>query len=577
MSTPSYGETITGGIQDISALLPLLGTEQCESHVGSALSDGYLFAAATPLSIFGTLGLVNAGFKAAIATIDIPRWGYLGAEKLRDAGFRPSGKNLALIMMDPANRKRYLVETRLCELMKDVGLENDGQVYVSFNLEWWNIKMAVATAAFCIANLAAYIELILHNDNRVRAIFRLIFPVMRILGSFLTVVSLQILLQRRTTNLTRARELFGQLDSILRKYHPNLLGKLTDDVDAIWDTMIASDKCLSSLRSLACSHVSDDQRFREELECFARGKLLAASDRLWEWPFVFLTLLGAFGSVVGYIGCFTIVQGYAGSLLGPLLWLGAETTLSIIRVLIWSLNPKFDDAPLLKLQPNRKDDIFDKVLPFVTQREPSSLPDVEINGLELNVQRAYQSLQSLSRHSGIFIERLDRRAFPNRSFLYSLTPRKTGLKLDLFILIVDDNEVDQMARVYYQENEMSKFRFATYTARHVEGPVVFGRPKPEGYQIRGGSVVVGGLIHDISKDHVASDTHLQAALRRQYWSILEASKVQVNEVLLNRELTKRKKRVQVRPDSRDRWAGRKTSIDRTPEAVELGWQGEKQV
>ena len=37
----SVGATLTGGIQDVSAL-PLLGTEQCEDHASSTLTKGYL-------------------------------------------------------------------------------------------------------------------------------------------------------------------------------------------------------------------------------------------------------------------------------------------------------------------------------------------------------------------------------------------------------------------------------------------------------------------------------------------------------------------------------------------------------
>ena len=51
-SGTSFRGTLTGGIQDISALLPLLGTEQCEDHVSSALTKGYIYAAATPISLF---------------------------------------------------------------------------------------------------------------------------------------------------------------------------------------------------------------------------------------------------------------------------------------------------------------------------------------------------------------------------------------------------------------------------------------------------------------------------------------------------------------------------------------------
>ena len=69
---PSVGTTLTGGIQDITALLPLLGTDQCEKHVGSALEGGYLYAAATPLSIFGSLGIVKLGISVLISSISIP-------------------------------------------------------------------------------------------------------------------------------------------------------------------------------------------------------------------------------------------------------------------------------------------------------------------------------------------------------------------------------------------------------------------------------------------------------------------------------------------------------------------------
>jgi hypothetical protein len=33
-----FGATIAGGIQNIAGLLPLLGTQQCEEHIASALA-----------------------------------------------------------------------------------------------------------------------------------------------------------------------------------------------------------------------------------------------------------------------------------------------------------------------------------------------------------------------------------------------------------------------------------------------------------------------------------------------------------------------------------------------------------
>ena len=61
------GSTLTGGIQDIAAFLPLLGTEQCSIHVSSALTQGYFYAASAPMSIFGSLGVVIAGSKTFVA------------------------------------------------------------------------------------------------------------------------------------------------------------------------------------------------------------------------------------------------------------------------------------------------------------------------------------------------------------------------------------------------------------------------------------------------------------------------------------------------------------------------------
>ena len=49
-SKGEIGSTLTRGIQDIAAILPLLGTEQCTVQVSSALTRGYLYAAATSIA-----------------------------------------------------------------------------------------------------------------------------------------------------------------------------------------------------------------------------------------------------------------------------------------------------------------------------------------------------------------------------------------------------------------------------------------------------------------------------------------------------------------------------------------------
>ncbi|KAJ7909321.1 hypothetical protein B0H13DRAFT_1616630, partial [Mycena leptocephala] len=109
---PSFGTTISSGIQDISAILSLFGTEQCELHVGSALcgggSGGYLYAAITPVSIFGSLGVAKAAFSIFLTSLPF------GARKLKHMGFEPKGDVVAATLLDG---DRYVAETRLLRLL----------------------------------------------------------------------------------------------------------------------------------------------------------------------------------------------------------------------------------------------------------------------------------------------------------------------------------------------------------------------------------------------------------------------------------------------------------------------------
>ena len=140
---PNIGTTLTGGIQDIAALLPLLGTDQCEKHVGSALEGGYLYAAAAPLSIFGSLGVVKIG-------ISVRRW--LGARILDNAGFKPVGTVAPLIAMDET---RYMAETRLMEILKEKHIDDPERVSVEWKSTEWNVMLVlcIMVAAVCSVTL----------------------------------------------------------------------------------------------------------------------------------------------------------------------------------------------------------------------------------------------------------------------------------------------------------------------------------------------------------------------------------------------------------------------------------------
>ncbi len=72
------------------------------------------------------------------------------------------------------------------------------------------------------------------------------------------------------------------------------------------------------------------------------------------WLTQILLAIGILASVVGYLGCFTVVQSVQNNA-APVIWLGLEAALSIIRMFIWAANPKWDSAPpllfTLKLAP----------------------------------------------------------------------------------------------------------------------------------------------------------------------------------------------------------------------------------
>ncbi|KDR79860.1 hypothetical protein GALMADRAFT_16285, partial [Galerina marginata CBS 339.88] len=121
--------TLVTGIQDIAAVLPLLGTEQCEQHVGSALTGGYLYAATSSISIFGSLGAAKAGMFVLISSFTF-RW-ISGARALRNAKFIPGGTVAPLITI-PLGTSQYLAETKLISMLESKHINNPDNL----NVEW---------------------------------------------------------------------------------------------------------------------------------------------------------------------------------------------------------------------------------------------------------------------------------------------------------------------------------------------------------------------------------------------------------------------------------------------------------
>jgi hypothetical protein len=196
--------TLASGIQDIAALLPLLGTDQWEDHVSSALTKGYLYAAASPMSLFGSLGLARAGIKTFFASFCINKWNIVGARTLSNMGFRSHGTNLPLIMVDARDKAgRYLVETRLDDLVEELHIDKTKIEGVSHKTTRWNITMISLTGTLCLLAMFPYIFLNLKTTSSFPQHTRWTFPALRAAGGFLTSTTMQLIIQRRISTLTR--------------------------------------------------------------------------------------------------------------------------------------------------------------------------------------------------------------------------------------------------------------------------------------------------------------------------------------------------------------------------------------
>ena len=146
--------TITSGIQDVAAILSLLGT----GDVGSALTQGYLSAASAPMSIFGSLGLLSVGFKTLVACISFG--GIEGARLFGNMGFEPQGVNLSLIMVDTAkgeNKGRFIIENRIDALIDELSIDKNRTTSVSHQSAAWNVKKMATTALLYALSITPYI------------------------------------------------------------------------------------------------------------------------------------------------------------------------------------------------------------------------------------------------------------------------------------------------------------------------------------------------------------------------------------------------------------------------------------
>ncbi|KIJ27025.1 hypothetical protein M422DRAFT_260680 [Sphaerobolus stellatus SS14] len=363
----SFGGTLTGGIQDISSLLPLLGTEQCEDHLCSALEKGALYAGATSLSIFGSLGMARGGLKVFLAGLEISRWPLIGAKILADTGFATAGTNLPLIMLDIKSKaKRSLTETRLDTLLQELHIDDKMKINPHKNpkMNTWNLYMILITAVACLLNMAPYIYLNLKGSVQLDKSTQWLLPGLRAFGGFLTATMTQLVLQNRILILTRRRlvnrvteegKKNNKVSSTLSETRPEN-GKDVDRVDTLRSAEQGSSTTMATSTGqrqghwlLSIHRLFGYRRYLNEVELGEEKSSAATvtpSNSIFDWVYLGLLLLGVCLLIVGYVGSFTVVQN-ARSSKGPLIWLAVEVSLSIIRMILWGSNPDWDDAPPL--------------------------------------------------------------------------------------------------------------------------------------------------------------------------------------------------------------------------------------
>ena len=204
--------------------------------------------------------------------------GIEGAKILGNMGFEPQGENISLIMVEAGkgqNAGRYIIETRTDELIKELNIDKSRITGVSHRSTAWNVKMIAMTALLCIFSISPYIYLNL-GTNSLNKSTTWVFPGLRATGGFITTTLIQLLIQRRITNLS---------DQYLvnREQPPN-----TDDVEAA---------------------VEPGDRKKHQVD--ART-----------WPLLCLLLIGLLASVVGYVGCFSVQHRHSVLLVGSAWKLG---------------------------------------------------------------------------------------------------------------------------------------------------------------------------------------------------------------------------------------------------------------
>jgi hypothetical protein len=172
------------------------------------------------------------------------------------------------------------------------------------------------------------------------------------------------------------------------------------------------------------------------------------------WPLLILLFISSSALVVGYVGCFSIVQS-SRQPTAPVIWLGTEAALSLVRVVFWAWNPVQDDAEPMKFYFD-----LDPFPPLPTCNIYSDHIDLK---KDLPVVRSPKFLRSITAYAGP-IDRFDN---PDISLYYTLTRKEPLLGVlyaprKLYITLYDYKA--GTTRVFYKDKNVEHFYVADHLA-----------------------------------------------------------------------------------------------------------------
>jgi hypothetical protein len=243
------GSVFTNGIQDISAFLPILGTDQCEMHCCLGMDRGYWYVAATPLSIFGSLGILKAGLVTLIISIDIPK--IRGPRLLRNAGFSPSGmlKQLTYVLDD--DDSIYVAEQNIRSILRQHRVTEVTPNICSWPWLRWNLQMIASTIGLGSLGILPYVYILIKDIAHHPFSSTWMYPVLRVLGSAVAAIMIQLIIQFRLMTIIHRRLSFHAVNHLFKMENR--------EPPTWWNPAQRAEDCLLRLRADISSKCHDGQ------------------------------------------------------------------------------------------------------------------------------------------------------------------------------------------------------------------------------------------------------------------------------------------------------------------------------